>query len=97
MKLQVCMLFLQRLQSRGKLMLEVLNKHLKGNHSVCSVALWMSSLDKEEQEAFILLKDNNEKVNVSELYGDLADTTDLPFKTTTFRAHLRGYCVCPKN
>ena len=74
-------------------MLEVLNKHLTAAPSICVVGQWVIELHEEEQAAFIALR-NNSKVVAASLYKDLNDETELPFKLTAFRSHLRGYCTC---
>lgn len=74
-------------------MLDVLNKHLTATPAVCVVEQWVLSLEKEERAAFIELRNNN-KVVVASLYKDLNKETELPFKLTAFRSHLRGYCTC---
>ena len=74
-------------------MLDVLNKHLTTKPVICVVSQWISELPQEEQDAFIELRNNN-KVVVASLYKDLNKETELPFKLTAFRSHLRGYCTC---
>jgi len=75
-------------------MLEVLNKHLTTDNTVCIVAQWISTLPAEEQEVLNALKDNNARVIISDLYKDLKKEVELPYKLTAFRSHLRGYCTC---
>ena len=76
-------------------MLEVLNKHLDGTSlSGCVVAQWISTLGKDEQKLFEQIKANNTAVKVAHLFQDLNKDTELPFKLTAFRSHLRGYCTC---
>jgi hypothetical protein len=74
-------------------MLDVLNKHLVAAPALCVVGQWTNTLTQEEQEAFTALR-NNSKVIAASLYKDLNDETELPFKLTAFRSHMRGYCTC---
>lgn len=76
-------------------MLEVLNKHLLGSSSHgCVVEQWISTLSKDEQALFKQLKENSSSVKIVQLFKDIQNDTDLPFKLTAFRSHLRGYCTC---
>ena len=76
-------------------MLEVLNKHLnEASISGCVVAQWVAALDKEEQNLFKQIKENNVNVKIAQLFKDLSKESDLPYKLTAFRSHLRGYCTC---
>jgi hypothetical protein len=76
-------------------MLEVLNKHLNEAFiSGCVVAQWVAALDKDEQTLFKQIKENSANVKIAQLFKDLSKDTDLPYKLTAFRSHLRGYCTC---
>jgi hypothetical protein len=75
-------------------MLEVLTKHLTSTETGCVTAQWIATLSEEEQKAFALTKENNEKIRIAHLYTDLSKEVLLPFKLTAFRSHLRGYCSC---
>jgi hypothetical protein len=76
-------------------MLDILQKHLDGPTVGCVVDEWISTLSKEEQVIFEQLKAS--KVTVfADLYRDLSTTTELPFKLTAFRSHMKGYCTCQK-
>lgn len=75
-------------------MLEVLNKHLESKADLCAMGQWINTLDDKTQEAFNAIKENNKSVILQELYNDLSKETELPFKITVFRSHLRGYCAC---
>ena len=74
-------------------MLDVLNKHLTTTPALCVVAQWTATLAQDEQEAFAALR-SNPKVIAASLFKDLNDETELPFKLTAFRSHMRGYCTC---
>lgn len=74
-------------------MLDILEKHLEGPAGGCVVAKWITELPKKEQEVFAALKAS--KVTVfADLYRDLSDNIELPFKLTAFRSHMKGYCTC---
>ena len=75
-------------------MLEVLAKHLAATSDGCVVAQWIATLKEEEQKAFALAKENNDKIKNAHLFNDLNKELDLPFKLTAFRSHMRGYCSC---
>jgi len=75
-------------------MLEVLAKHLATDNTTCVVAQWVETLSEDEQKAFALIKENNNKVKNAHLFTDLSKEIDLPFKLTAFRSHMRGYCTC---
>lgn len=79
-------------------MLDILSKHLTitSEPSYCVVHTWIASLSEEEQLIMRELK-NNPKVVLAQLFYDLTKETELPFKITVFRAHMKGYCVCPKS
>lgn len=77
-------------------MLEVLNKHLTEQPVLCVVAKWISGLAAEEQEAFAKITENSKRIHLATLFTDLSTQTDLPFKLTAFRSHIRGYCTCQK-
>ena len=60
----------------------------------CSVARWLATLTKEEGEAFIECLETP-GVNALSLYNTLVfGGVSLPFKQTTFRYHVNGYCTC---
>ena len=76
-------------------MLEVLTKHLdNSNLKGCVVAAWISTLGKDEQKLFQQIKESNTSIKIAQLFQDLNKDTELPFKMTAFRSHLRGYCTC---
>ena len=78
-------------------MLDILKKHLEETAFQCVVATWINDLENEEQQAFALLKQNQERIVLSVLYTELSAQQELPFKLTAFRGHMRGYCSCQKN
>jgi hypothetical protein len=75
-------------------MLDILNKHLLNEDKGCAIKQWIDALPKEEQDAFALVKQNSENINVAALFTELIKESALPFKLTAFRSHLRGYCTC---
>jgi hypothetical protein len=78
-------------------MLDILKKHLEETAFQCVVATWINELENDEQQAFALLKENQDRVVFADLYKDLSAQQDLPFKITAFRGHMKGYCSCQKN
>jgi hypothetical protein len=76
-------------------MLDVLNKHLSEEKAGCTVNKWIEDLQQEERDAFASVKANNAKIRLAGLYKDLNAESELPFKLTAFRSHMRGYCTCP--
>lgn len=80
-------------------MLDVLNKHLElaDAHVRCSIGEWVDSLDENTKKVFHQIEERKDIVIVS-LYKDLiASGVELPGKLTTFRSHMKGYCVCQKH
>lgn len=77
-------------------MLDVLTKHINGDAipKICVVAKWIEGLEDEEQKAFQEVIAHNQDIHVAALFNDLKKETNLPFKLTAFRSHLRGYCTC---
>jgi hypothetical protein len=78
-------------------MLDILKKHLEETAYQCVVATWINGLEDDEQQAFALLKEKQERIVFADLYKELSDNQVLPFKITAFRGHMRGYCSCQKN
>lgn len=77
-------------------MLNALAKHINGVTApkLCVVARWINTLPEEEKQAFSEVMANHENIHVAVLFGDLKRETELPFKLTAFRSHIRGYCTC---
>ena len=78
-------------------MLDILKKHLEETAFQCVVATWINELENDEQQAFVLLKENQDRVVFADLYKDLSAQQSLPFKITAFRGHMKGYCSCQKS
>lgn len=76
-------------------MLDVFQKHLESadKPSKCAVGKWADTLDDKTRKVFETLIEK--KVETSGLYRDLVSNGyELPFKSTVFRMHMKGYCVC---
>jgi hypothetical protein len=78
-------------------MLDILKKHLEETVFQCVVATWINELEDEEQQAFALLKQNQERIVFADLYKELSNNQTMPFKITAFRSHMKGYCSCQKS
>lgn len=78
---------------------DVLDYHLKRETVGCIVNRWIAELDPEDKQGFEklmeLTKNNSKAIDVKLLYDGLRAKTELPFRLTVFRSHMRGYCVCP--
>ena len=64
----------------------------------CLVAKWITTLDKEDKDAFVQLKEallkDSKHINVASLFQSLSTKTSVPFRLTAFRSHMQGYCTC---
>lgn len=76
--------------------LGILQKHLETAKIGCVVSKWIETLNKEEQDAFALIREKNTLVSLSAMFEDLNSNQDLPFGMTSFRGHFRGKCTCQK-
>lgn len=79
--------------------LDVLNKHLFNASAFerCSFGYWLDKQDDATKEGFKKIFDSK-NISAQQLYTDLIDAgTELPCKLTTFRSHMKGYCLCQKN
>ena len=75
------------------MLLDIIENHSKALPSKCSVGKWIDTLEPEEQTAFNgLVKSDN--LNATSLFLAIENQIKLPFKITTFRSHMRGYCSC---
>ena len=75
------------------MILDILEEQLQEKTGVCSVGKWISKLEPEEQDALQKIQ-QIQTYNLSELYRKLADRTELPYKLTSFKSHMRGVCTC---
>lgn len=75
---------------------DLLESHLNTPTEGCSVNRWIVTLPDEEQT---LLKKLSEKkgLNLTTFFNALTKESNIPFKLTTFKSHMRGACVCPKD
>jgi hypothetical protein len=75
-------------------MLDILSKHLSNEVTGCTVSRWIDSLPQEEQDAFASVKEKSARIKIAVLFSDLTKESELPFKLTAFRSHMRDYCTC---
>lgn len=75
------------------MLLEIIESHANAVPSKCSVGKWIETLTSEEQTALNGLV-KNDNLNATSLFLALEEQVKLPFKITTFRSHMRGYCSC---
>jgi hypothetical protein len=75
---------------------DILTEHLNGKVSKCLFGKWLKEQDEQVQDLFAQLV-KKDKLNIASLWRDLISTTELPFKSTTFKSHMRGECSCPKH
>lgn len=79
---------------------EVLSTHLEPKPAECVVQKWQNSQPFSNREmlnkirALNMDEDKKKHTDIAELYKALTSETALPFKVTSFRSHMRGYCVC---
>lgn len=78
---------------------DIIAEHMdKKAQSRCSVSKWIDKLDEEDKDAFIQLRAiviaDSKQINTASLFDSLTNKTQLPFKLTAFRSHMRGYCTC---
>jgi len=79
------------------MLIDIINKHLNAADSKCSFGAWLAQQGKAEQDGFELLM-KKKPVNVASIYRSLTiEVEDLPFKSTTFKSHMRGDCKCQTN
>lgn len=74
----------------------LLESHLNIPTEGCAAGNWVTTLPDEEQT---LLKKLSEKkgLNLTKFFAELSKESNLPFKLTTFKSHMRGACACPKD
>lgn len=76
-------------------LIDILKNHKEQqSFTGCGVARWLTTLNKEEGEAFLECLDTP-GVTALGLYNTLlSNGIALPFKQTSFRSHVNGYCSC---
>jgi hypothetical protein len=72
---------------------EIIKQHLNDADAKWTFADWLHQQSKSDQEGFALLM-QKKSINVANLYRSMTTLTDLPFKSTTFKSHVRGDCKC---
>lgn len=73
---------------------DIIKQHLNAADAKCSFGAWLDKQNKEDQEGFALLM-QKQSINVASLYRSMTSVLeDLPFKSTTFKSHVRGDCKC---
>lgn len=75
------------------MLLDIIESHAKTASSKCSVGKWVDTLEPEEQTAINNLV-NSDNLNATSLFLAIEKQIKLPFKITSFRSHMRGYCSC---
>ena len=77
---------------------ELIAEQLETKKFNCTVSKWIHTLDAEDKDAFLQLKDalskDSKHINIASLYTALSSKTSIPFKLTAFRSHMQGYCTC---
>lgn len=78
---------------------DILKQYMDTDSSGCVVNRWISTLDKEDQKAFMdaikVTRANAKAIDLKSLYGTMSTKVEnLPYKLTAFRSHMRGYCTC---
>ena len=74
---------------------DILREHLDSTtfSRKCKMGIWLEGQDADVVSLFNEVATRSQ-VNISAIYQSLA--TDLPFKSTTFKLHIKGTCTCPK-
>lgn len=72
---------------------EIIKQHLNAADAKCNFGAWLETQSKADQEGFALLM-QKKPINVASLYRSMTSLADLPFKSTTFKSHVRGDCKC---
>lgn len=75
------------------MILDILEEQLVPRKAKCSVGKWVDTLNPEEQQVLEKIKATG-VYNLSELYRKLDERTELPYKMTSFKSHMRGVCTC---
>lgn len=78
------------------MLLDIIESQLAAPPPSCVVGKWIHGLEPEERDGMERLR-SVATLNTSDLYRKLNERTELPFKTTSFKAHMRGYCTCPQS
>lgn len=73
---------------------DLLLQHLNESKPQCRFGKWLETQDEQIQDLFDKLMKKENK-NISAIWSDL-QSTGVPFKSSTFKTHMRGGCQCPK-
>jgi hypothetical protein len=77
---------------------ELISEQLEIKKFNCLVAKWINTLDTEDKDAFVQLKEaltkDSKHINVASLFQSLSQKASVPFRLTAFRSHMQGYCTC---
>lgn len=72
---------------------DIIEQYLNDADAKCTFGVWLDKQSKSDQENFALLL-QKKSINVASLYRAMTTLNDLPFKSTTFKSHVRGDCKC---
>jgi hypothetical protein len=78
------------------MLINALNGYLEGKipTALCLVGKWLEEQEADVKEVFYQLYER-ESINFSALYRAIEES-ELPFKFTTFKVHMKGQCQCPR-
>lgn len=75
---------------------EILRQTLDAPPKKCIVGKWVDEQSTEDKELLHKVFTST-KIVMSDLHKKLVDNAGVDFGITTFKAHIKGSCVCPKN
>lgn len=76
---------------------DIIKRHLDAADSKCAFGAWLAQQAQEDQDGFALLM-KKQPLNIASIYRSLTlEIENLPFKSTTFKSHMRGDCKCQTN
>jgi hypothetical protein len=74
---------------------EILRQTLDAPPKKCLVGQWVEEQAPEDQNLLIQVFASS-KVVMSDLHKKLVEQAGVTFGVTSFKAHIKGSCVCPK-
>lgn len=74
---------------------EILRQTLDAKPKKCVVGQWVEQQSEEDQDLLHQVFNSN-KIVMSDLHKKLVDNAGITFGVTTFKSHIKGTCVCPK-
>ena len=74
---------------------EILRQTLDAPRKKCIVGQWVDE-QKPEDKDLLHKVFTSSKVVMSDLHKKLVDSAGITFGVTSFKAHIKGSCVCPK-